>query len=269
MLMGEPKPILNCVSLSGGKDSTCMLLKMLEMGMQIDLILFCDTGLEFPELYSHLRKIEENTGIKITTVKSDYTFEYLMLHKPIKRKKPELRDKIGYSWAGPLMRWCTNLLKTVPREKYLSKLRKKYDVIEYIGISADETERITHKCNSRPNVRLPLVEWGMTEADCLQYCKERGYDWGGLYEKFGRVSCWCCPLQPLSELRVLYFDFPNLWRQLREWDDKTWRTFKPGWSVRQLEVRFNFEKEWQDSGKQLGTKEFRKELKKRLERVNG
>ena len=103
------------------------------------------------------------------------------------------------------MRWCTNLLKTVPREKFLSELRKNYDVIEYIGIAADETERITHKCNSRPNVWLPLVEWGMTEADCLKYCKERGYDWGGLYEKFGRVSCWCCPLQPLNELRVLYY----------------------------------------------------------------
>ena len=27
----------------------------------------------------------------------------------------------------------------------------------------------------------------MTEADCLAYCKERGYDWGGLYEKFPNV----------------------------------------------------------------------------------
>ena len=167
------------------------------------------------------------------------------------------------------MRWCTNLLKTVPREKYLRELRKKYDIIEYVGIAADETERLTHKCNTRPNVRLPLVEWGMTEADCLQYCKERGYDWGRLYEKFGRVSCWCCPLQPLNELRVLYFDFPDLWKQLRDLDDRTWRTFKPGWSVRQLEVRFAFELEWQEEGTKIGTKEFRKELKKRLEGVHG
>ena len=128
--------------------------------------------------------------------------------------------------------------------------KEKYDVIEYIGIAADETDRITHKCNSRTNVRLPLVEWGMTEADCLKYCKDRGYDWGGLYEKFGRVSCWCCPLQPLNELRILYFDFPDLWKQLREWDNATWRTFKPGWSVRKLEARFDFELEWQSEGNQ-------------------
>lgn len=269
MSMNEQKPMLHVVSCSFGKDSTAMLLKMLELGMQVDVVLFCDTGLEFSQLYEHMHKVEENTGIKITTVKSDYSYEYLMFDKPIKRKKPELQGKTGFSWAGPLMRWCTNLLKTVPREKYLRELKKKYDVIEYIGIAADETERITHKCNSRPNVRLPLVDWGMTEADCLAYCKERGYDWGRLYEKFGRVSCWCCPLQPLSELRILYYDFPNLWKQLREWDDKTWRTFKPRWSVRQLEVRFDFEKEWQNCGKLLGTKEFRQELKNRLEGVNG
>ena len=38
------------------------------------------------------------------------------------------------------------------------------------------------------NFRYPLVEWGMTEADCLAYCKERGFDWDGLYDIFHRVS---------------------------------------------------------------------------------
>lgn len=130
MRMDELKPLLHVVSFSGGKDSTAMLLKMLEMGMQVDVVLFCDTGLEFPQLYDHIRKVEENTGIEVTTVKSEHSFEYLMFDKPIKRKKKELRGKTGYSWAGPLMRWCTNLLKTVPREKYLRELRKKYDIIE-------------------------------------------------------------------------------------------------------------------------------------------
>ena len=31
-----------------------MLLRMLEEGMQVDIILFCDTGLEFPQMYDHL-----------------------------------------------------------------------------------------------------------------------------------------------------------------------------------------------------------------------
>ena len=220
---------LNVCSFSGGKDSTAMLLRMLESGMKVDIILFCDTGLEFPQLYDHIRKVEQNIGRTITVVKSDEDFEYMFARKKIiRRRKTKYAGKYGmerdgYGWAGPKMRWCTERLKNQPRERYLRELRKKYDVIEYVGIAADETYRLERKCNQRPGVQLPLVEWGMTEAECLAYCKERGYDWGGLYDKFDRVSCWCCPLQSLKELRILYREFPELWRQLKTWDSMTWQ----------------------------------------------
>ena len=269
------KPILNVVSFSGGKDSTAMLLRMLEEGMAVDVILFCDTGLEFPQLYEHIRKVERDIGRGITIVKADEDFEYLFAHKKIVRKKKTLlaerygMERDGYSWAGPKMRWCTEKLKNQPRERYLRGLREKYNVIEYVGIAADETYRLSRRCNQRPGVRLPLVEWGMTEAECLNYCKNRGYDWGGLYEKFSRVSCWCCPLQSLKELRVLYRDFPELWEQLKTWDAMTWRPFKTNCSVIQLEQRFDFEEEWLAKGKPLGTKAFFAALKERLEAADG
>ena len=41
------KKDLHIVSFSGGKDSTAMLLRLLESGMPVDMILFNDTGLEF------------------------------------------------------------------------------------------------------------------------------------------------------------------------------------------------------------------------------
>lgn len=44
----------HAVSLSGGKDSTAMLLLMIERGMPIDMVLSADTGMEFPEMYEHL-----------------------------------------------------------------------------------------------------------------------------------------------------------------------------------------------------------------------
>lgn len=47
MPMDKLKPFFHLVSFSGGKDSTAMLLKMLETGMQIDAVLFCDTGLDY------------------------------------------------------------------------------------------------------------------------------------------------------------------------------------------------------------------------------
>lgn len=268
------KPEYRLVSLSGGKDSTAMLLRMLEEGMKIDCILFCDTGLEFPAMYEHLDKLEQNIGRPITRVKSEYRYEHLMFDVPVKRKEDTSfaakfgKVHNGYGWAGPRMRWCTTQLKDIPREKFLRELRQEYTVKEYVGIAADEQYRLERKRNKNPNHIHPLADWGMTEADCLKYCYERGYDWGGLYEHFKRVSCWCCPLQSLEELRQLYRYYPKLWQRLKEWDKRTWRNFRADYGVEELEARFLFEEECIHAGKPISGKAFFTELKKRLEVTN-
>lgn len=263
------KEQLHVVSFSGGKDSTAMLLRMIELGMPIDIILFCDTGLEFPALYEHIQKVERYIDRKVTVIRADETFEYLFGEKEVNRRADSsvtqrYGNRPGYGWAGPRQRWCTEKLKNSPRNKFLRQLRKEYEVIEYVGIAADEKYRLVRKNNQRENCRHPLVEWGMTEADCLNYCYERGFDWGGLYNHFSRVSCWCCPLQSLQDCRQLYLHFPNLWSQLREWDNSTWRDFKAGWSVEKLEKRFDFEEQWQKTGKPLKGKAFYSALKEYL-----
>ena len=35
-----------------------MLLLMIERDMPIDVVLFADTGMEFPEMYAHLEKLD-------------------------------------------------------------------------------------------------------------------------------------------------------------------------------------------------------------------
>lgn len=272
MTMNKPEYAL--VSLSGGKDSTAMLLGMLERGMKIDCILFCDTGLEFPAMYDHLAKLERDIGRPITRVRADQSYEYLMFETSVKRKEnTSFIDKYGniekgYGWAGPRQRWCTTKLKDIPREKFLRELRKEYTVKEYVGIAADEKYRLERERNKDPNHIHPLVDWGMTEADCLQYCYDRGYDWDGLYELFSRVSCWCCPLQSLQEFRQLYRHFPELWDKLKTWDKRTWRNFRADYSVEELEVRFEFEEECIRKGEPIKGKAFFTELRKRLEVAN-
>lgn len=267
--MKKTKPPLHVVSLSGGKDSTAMLLRMIEEQMPIDIILFCDTGLEFPEMYDHLAKLEQNIGRPITHIRSLHTFEYFLTQKEILVKNTKTageRNYRGYGWSGPLNRWCTKELKTIPREKFLRQLQEKYEIIEYIGLAADEGYRFEKKNNNRKNSRHPLVQWGMTEADCLAYCYGKGYTWGGLYEKFSRVSCWCCPLQPLAELRILYKEYPALWNKLEEWDTRTWRNFKAAYSVSELAARFDFEDIWTANGKEAKGKEFHTALKAYMEK---
>ena len=50
----------HAVSLSGGKDSTAMLLLMIERDMPINMVLSADTGMEVPEMYEHLAKLDEH-----------------------------------------------------------------------------------------------------------------------------------------------------------------------------------------------------------------
>lgn len=248
------------VSLSGGKDSTAMLLRMLEEGMPVDIIIFCDTGLEFEGMYRHIDKLEKYIGIPITRLKSAQPFEYLFFEHMPKRKNPELIGRKGYSWGGPRNRWCTAMLKTRIIDRYLRELSKEYTLKQYIGIAADEPQRVRE-------YNYPLIDWGMTEADCLAYCKERGFDWDGLYDIFNRVSCWCCPLQSYDELRKLRRHFPELWERLRYMDKNTWRNFLKNYSVEQLEARFAFEDELTEQGLPIKGKAFFNALKERLKGV--
>lgn len=255
------KDKLYVASLSGGKDSTAMVLRLIEEHWPLDLILFCDTGLEFPQMYDHVRKVEQAVPVPVVWLKAERDFEYYMFHHTPKRKPGSTYEgKTGMSWAGPKNRWCTSVLKIRVIDRYLSRLQEDYEIVQYIGIAADEPGRVKEFC-------YPLMEWGMTEKDCLEYCYERGYDWGGLYGLFDRVSCWCCPLQGLEGLRTLRRKFPGLWAQLLEWEAKTWRNFRKDFSVEELEIRFRYEEERLREGKDIRSREFHGELKKRLGRV--
>ena len=53
------KPEKYIVSLSGGKDSTAMLLRLVEENHPINEILYCDTRWEFPQMYDHLDRLEQ------------------------------------------------------------------------------------------------------------------------------------------------------------------------------------------------------------------
>lgn len=70
------------VSFSGGKDSTATLLYMIELGMPIDDIIFVDTTIEFPAMYEHIDKVEKYIGRKITRLRAEHDFEYLLLSAP-------------------------------------------------------------------------------------------------------------------------------------------------------------------------------------------
>lgn len=265
----------NIVSLSGGKDSTAMLLMMIEQKVPIHSVVFFDTGWEFPEMYDHIRLVEKITGLKVWTLNSKLPFLYWMTARPMVSTKKVLSQlemdkiiqrwnvakayndlptmpttkkgiinilagkiyRVGNGWPSSSRRWCTrqkvdsiNLFcKPIPNS------------VSMIGYAADEENRI--KDNGKIPQRYPLVELGITEAEALQYCYDKGFNWGGLYEVFGRVSCFCCPLQRVGELRKLRSKRPELWQKTLEMEAMipNNRGFKDYKTVADYERRFNFE----------------------------
>lgn len=213
------------VSFSGGKDSTAMLLMMLQKNMPIDEIVFCDTGMEFPEMYDHIHAVEYYINRPIKVLKAKHSFEYY-LGKHIKKN-----GGVGYGFPDFRNRWCTTLLKQNLMRPYCK------GSVEYHGIAFDEKHR-TKKNQTNRNIKYPLVDWGITEKQALEFCYKEGFTWGGLYEKFVRVSCWCCPLQRIGELKVLYSQYPKLWKKLKRLDKLSYRQFRSDYSVDDLEKKF-------------------------------
>lgn len=87
--------------------------------------------------------------------------------------------------------------------------------------------RLTLKCNP------PIYKWLWF---VISY--EKGFYWDGLYEHFDRLSCWCCPLKNLKELKILYKYYPDLWNELKKMDEKAYNQFRADYSVEQLEQKF-------------------------------
>ncbi|MBQ1252558.1 MAG: phosphoadenosine phosphosulfate reductase family protein [Firmicutes bacterium] len=201
------------VNFSGGKDSTAMLHLMLEKVEQIDDVIFFDGGWEWPQMYEHIELVEKKTGIKISRAKPSKPFDYWFSEHRFQNKK--FGELQGYGWPVAMGRWCTRLKIDAIRH-YLIENYFMQDVVQCVGFAVGEEKRMERK--SAEGHRFPLVENNMDELDCLKYCYDMGYTFGGLYEKFHRVSCWCCPLSSTKEWFMMKRHEPEMWERLKQMD---------------------------------------------------
>lgn len=225
-----------------------MLLMMLERGESIHSVVYFDAGeWEFPQMHEHIDRLEEYVGMTFVRLSPRISFVEQMTETPVVVRKGQDKGMVrfvGRGWPSSLRRWCTrNKAETIDKWTRTNIPNP----VRCIGFASDELNRTT-----RPTmlalgaVRFPLVEWSVSEANALAYCLARGFTWGGLYEHFSRVSCFCCPLQPLKELRKLRRHFPELWAKMLRWEqsmNRPWehRRFHHEASIRDLDARFREE----------------------------
>ena len=143
------KPSRHILGLSGGKDSTALAIYMKDRVPEMEYV-FCDTEKELDETYIYLEKLQQFLGKPIKRLKYDgLGFDQL------------LKRKNGYL-PSPQVRWCTELLKIKPFEKYVAD----DTVMSYVGIRADEPHRKGY-ISTKPNIvaRFPFIEDGIRHVD--------------------------------------------------------------------------------------------------------
>lgn len=113
------------------------------------------------------------------------------------------------------------------------------NVVQYLGIAADEPERI--KRHTKPGIMLPLVDIGWDEAYCRQWCEENDL-LSPIYTDSARGGCWFCHNQGIDQLRLLRRNYPEYWTLLLKWDKDSPVTFHAdGRTVHDFEKRFSME----------------------------
>jgi len=113
----------------------------------------------------------------------------------------------------------------------------KINTVQYLGIAADEPERIARH-SKKKGIVLPLVDIGWDEAYCRKWCEANGL-LSPTYTTSMRGGCWFCPNQGIDQLRLLRANYPDLWALLLKWDNDSPVSFRAdGHTVHDFDERF-------------------------------
>jgi 3'-phosphoadenosine 5'-phosphosulfate sulfotransferase (PAPS reductase)/FAD synthetase len=215
----------------------------MERGEPVDEAVYCrvmfdgGTSAELPEhedwIHNHaIPLLERKYGIKTAVVQAERSYTDVFYSRFQKGRK------VGRIYGFPFLLggWCNNRLKIEPIRKWQKQAGEYADIV---GIAADETKRINR--NTAYNKILPLVDYGVTEAEAFEICKKvdllsPAYNGGR-----ARLGCWFCHNQRIGELRRLRCEYPALWEKLVALDRDSPVSFKPTKTLRDFEERFHNE----------------------------
>lgn len=209
--------------------------------MPLDEVIYCEINFddkisgETPEMFSFIKKAEkilfEKYNIKVKHLKG---ISFKEQFYKVKQRGNHIGEIYGFPYTiGP---WCNNRLKMVPINNYLKSL--KMPIIQYVGIAYDEPkryERLNHKTHI-----APLYDLKITEKDAMEICRQNDL-LSPIYKTSFRGGCWFCVKQSLKQLKWLYNKHRELWQKLIEMENDTIHSFKPNYSLHDLEKRFERE----------------------------
>lgn len=236
----------NIVSVSGGKDSTALLLLAIERDTSNLQAVFADTGHEHQQTYEYVQYLNDKV-FPIRTVKADFTEQiarkrlYVENKWPDKGVPPETVQRALQTlhptgnpfldlciWKGRFpstkARFCSEELKRNPiiEQVQMPLLDAGHEIYSWQGVRADESTarrnlpELEDVGGGLWNYR-PILQW--TAEQCFEMHKKHGIKHNPLYEQgMGRVGCMPCIHARKDELLEISKRFPEEINRVAEWE---------------------------------------------------
>lgn len=241
------------LSLSYGKDSLACLGAIEQLGLPLDRIVHAEVWAtdtiqaDLPPMVEFKAKadaiIKERWGFEVEHFHSSaYGTEKFTYEKGFYRLKGKKSYRAGTITGFPFISkrgaWCNSELKMAAINAALKSTK---DCIQYVGIAADEPERLAKLDGMNKISPIALIGW--SEVDCMKWCANNNLR-SPIYDGFIRGGCWFCHNQGIEALRTFRHGYPELWQLLLKWDNDSPVSFKPdGHTVHDFDRRFQLEDE--------------------------
>lgn len=236
----------NIVSVSGGKDSTALLLLAIERETPNLQAVFADTGHEHPQTYEYVQYLNDHV-FPIRTVRADFSQQIERKREWVATKWreqgiPEDRVLLALEtlkptgnpfldlciWKGRFpstkARFCSEELKRNPiiEQVQMPLLDQGHEIYSWQGVRADESlarrdlPELDEVGGGLWNYR-PILKW--TAQDCFAMHKKHNIRHNPLYEQgMGRVGCMPCIHARKDELLEISKRFPDQIERVAEWE---------------------------------------------------
>lgn len=201
----EDQAVKTSLSFGAGVQTTALLV-LVATGRwpRPDVILFADTGGEHDETYRYLAEVSgpyaRQHGLEIVVLGSEWRTKHF---QPDLEAYCRQRCMVPGTWS----RWCTKNYKIRSLQRFYRQrlgATARCPVESWVGISADESDRQKVSGVKYEVKRYPLIELGMSRADCEQIIRDAGLP---VPPKSG---CWYCPFQKQSRWFQLRRERPDL-----------------------------------------------------------